>query len=148
MRAHDSCAIPLVSARRVTLRRGCVLEHGKSDAEGDVSWETSDIYDHSPASKGTHRWRLSAQRCTLRYRLVEIMPVKGLSPRVIRHLCSLGHTRADLHTQWRPRQVVAKVEFHFGELFPRVKFIVTNLKTGVRLITHARYYWLLLGGAI
>jgi hypothetical protein len=27
----------------------------------------------------------------------------------------------------RARRVVAKVEFHFGELFPRVGFIVTNL---------------------
>jgi DDE family transposase len=71
---------------------------------------------------------------------------------------------------WKPaRRVVAKVEFHFGELFPRVGFIVTNLatssrvvvrfynkrgtlsltslqqrlvKTGGRLIKHARYYWL------
>lgn len=59
--------------------------------------------------------------------------------------------------------MVAKVEFHFGELFPRVEFIVTNLeiaeedrelvagqlaatvvKTGGRLIKHARYYWLML----
>jgi Transposase DDE domain group 1 len=28
----------------------------------------------------------------------------------------------------RPRRVVAKVEWHFGELFPRVGFIVTNLR--------------------
>ena len=27
------------------------------------------------------------------------------------------------------RRVVAKVEFHFEELFPRVGFIVTNLET-------------------
>jgi len=27
----------------------------------------------------------------------------------------------------KARRVVAKVEFHFGELFPRVGFIVTNL---------------------
>jgi hypothetical protein len=27
----------------------------------------------------------------------------------------------------RARRVVAKVEFHFGELFPRVGFVVTNL---------------------
>jgi hypothetical protein len=27
----------------------------------------------------------------------------------------------------RPRRVVAKVEWHLGELFPRVGFIVTNL---------------------
>jgi hypothetical protein len=28
--------------------------------------------------------------------------------------------------------VVAKVEFHFGELFPRVEFIVTNLEADSR----------------
>ena len=28
--------------------------------------------------------------------------------------------------------MVAKVEFHFGELFPRVGFIVTNLETDSR----------------
>ena len=27
----------------------------------------------------------------------------------------------------KPRRVVAKVEWHFGELFPRVGFIVANL---------------------
>ena len=30
------------------------------------------------------------------------------------------------------RRVVAKVEFHFGELFPRVGFIVTNLSVSNR----------------
>jgi hypothetical protein len=32
------------------------------------------------------------------------------------------------------RRVVAKVEFHFGELFPRVGFIVTNLSLSNRAI--------------
>jgi hypothetical protein len=32
------------------------------------------------------------------------------------------------------RWVVAKVEFHFGELFPRVGFIVTNLETDNRAV--------------
>ena len=78
----------------------------------------------------------------------------------------------------KPRRVVAKVEHHLGELFPRVGFIVSNMtlpsrsvvrfynkrgtaeqwikswsltslqhrlmKTGGRLVKHARYYWLLL----
>jgi hypothetical protein len=36
---------------------------------------------------------------------------------------------------WRPaRRVVAKVEFHFGELFPRVGFIVTNLSAPSRAV--------------
>jgi hypothetical protein len=33
---------------------------------------------------------------------------------------------------------VAKVEFHFGELFPRVGFIVTNLETDSRAVV--RFY--------
>ena len=32
----------------------------------------------------------------------------------------------------RPRRVVAKVEWHQGELFPRVGFIVTNMSAGLR----------------
>ena len=36
------------------------------------------------------------------------------------------------------RRVVAKVEFHFGELFPRVGFIVTNLETVSRAVV--RFY--------
>ena len=38
----------------------------------------------------------------------------------------------------RPRRVVAKVEFHMGELFPRVGFIVTNLTTSCRRVV--RFY--------
>jgi hypothetical protein len=36
------------------------------------------------------------------------------------------------------RRVVAKVEFHCGELFPRVGFIVTNLRTSSRAVV--RFY--------
>jgi hypothetical protein len=38
----------------------------------------------------------------------------------------------------RARRVVAKVEFHFGELFPRVGFIVTNFQTSNRAVV--RFY--------
>ena len=37
-----------------------------------------------------------------------------------------------------PRRVVAKVEFHLGELFPRVGFIVTNLTAANRAVV--RFY--------
>jgi len=36
------------------------------------------------------------------------------------------------------RRVVAKVQFHFGELFPRVGFIVNNLETDSRAVV--RFY--------
>jgi hypothetical protein len=46
----------------------------------------------------------------------------------------------DFHYQaarWqRPRRVVAKVEWHCGELFPRVGFIVTNLRATPEEIVH------------
>jgi hypothetical protein len=38
----------------------------------------------------------------------------------------------------RARRVVAKVEFHFGELFPRIGFIVTNLTASNRAVV--RFY--------
>ena len=38
----------------------------------------------------------------------------------------------------KARRVAAKVEFHFGELFPRVGFIVTNLETDSRAVV--RFY--------
>jgi hypothetical protein len=38
----------------------------------------------------------------------------------------------------KARRVVAKVEFHLGELFPRVGFIVTNLETDSRAVV--RFY--------
>src|ERR1017187_2613319 len=42
-------------------------------------------------------------------------------------------------TSWKTaRRVVAKVEFHFGELFPRIGFIVTNLETDNRAVV--RFY--------
>jgi hypothetical protein len=38
----------------------------------------------------------------------------------------------------KARRVVAKVEFHLGELFPRVRFVVTNLETDSRALV--RFY--------
>jgi hypothetical protein len=38
----------------------------------------------------------------------------------------------------RVRRVAAKVEFHCGELFPRVGFIVTNLAASSRAVV--RFY--------
>ena len=38
----------------------------------------------------------------------------------------------------KARRVVAKVEFHAGELFPRAGFIVTNLETNSRVVV--RFY--------
>ena len=52
-------------------------------------------------------------------------------------VCDNGHRFCGLSTSLlrvTVRRVVAKVEFHFGELFPRVGFIVTNLETPSRSV--------------
>ncbi len=36
----------------------------------------------------------------------------------------------------RPRRVIAKVEWHRGELFPRVGFIVTNMSAQASGVVH------------
>ena len=45
----------------------------------------------------------------------------GHSPRVLYRSCQYQAATWD-----RPRRVIAKVEHHLGELFPRVGFIVTT----------------------
>ena len=47
------------------------------------------------------------------------------------------HSFAYQAQSWgRPRRVVAKVEWHQGELFPRVGFIVTNLAGGAKSVVN------------
>jgi hypothetical protein len=49
----------------------------------------------------------------------------GRPPNHVRRYCANFHYRA---ASWsKPRRVVAKVEWHPGELYPRVGFIVTNM---------------------
>ena len=51
---------------------------------------------------------------------------------------TLGYLGTALLRAFEARRVVAKVEFHFGELFPRVGFIVTNLENPSRAVV--RFY--------
>ena len=73
-------------------------------------------------------------------------PGAGTAELLTRSLGRAGHKSVVLYTSFcyqaeswkRARRVVAKVEFHFGELFPRVGFIVTNLETDSRAVV--RFY--------
>ena len=61
-------------------------------------------------------------------------PQDAQSPKTKR-LCKVVLPPTALPVQ---RRVVAKIEFHFGELFPRVGFIVTNLETDSQAVV--RFY--------
>jgi hypothetical protein len=54
------------------------------------------------------------------------------------HNISSTPQAGELEDRKTARRVVAKVEFHFGELFPRVGFIVTNLEMPSRAVV--RFY--------
>src|ERR1022692_4722273 len=85
------------------------------------------------------------------------LATRACSPRVCRAVPGAALTVAQLYdtvllgvcpsneefehqaASWKTaRRVVAKVELHFGELFPRVGFIVTNLETDSRAVV--RFY--------
>jgi hypothetical protein len=53
------------------------------------------------------------------------------APLAARRMTCAGPTQASPTKQGaeRPRRVIAKVEWHPGELYPRVDFIVTNMST-------------------
>jgi len=52
----------------------------------------------------------------------------------VAELCRREGLRPTCTTWSRPRRVVAKVEWHPGELYPRIGFIVTNLRRSARRV--------------
>lgn len=77
------------------------------------------------------------------------LPSNDILQRLIQHLLTRSVARpprkpivlyGDFNYQaasWdKPRRVVAKVEWHQGELFPRIGFIVTNMSTRAKAVVH------------
>ena len=91
----------------------------------DAAFAKPEVYEKSEERGVKYAIRLPANGC-LERDITDLLtrPVGGPSHRpVVRCKSFLCQTRS-----WtKARRVVAKVEFHFGELFPRVGFIVTNL---------------------
>src|SRR5271165_2960564 len=110
--------LELVVARyRGTVRRCCF--------RGDAAFANPEIYEFLEAEGMGYAIRLPANRVVqdkIGYLLKR--PV-GRPPHEVRRF----HASFSYQAQsWKkPRRVVAKVEWHPGELYPRVGFIVTNL---------------------
>jgi hypothetical protein len=92
---------------------------------GDSAFADPDIYEYCEANRITYFIRLRENAVLTKLikphlqRPVELPPRSGVQVKYV-----------DLQYQagsWdRPRRVVAKIEWHFGELFPRYYFVVTN----------------------
>ncbi len=92
---------------------------------GDAAFASPDIYEFLEAESYTYAIRLKAN-AVLQESIAHLLsrPV-GRPPNHVRRFHASFSYRAG---SWdRERRVVAKVEWHPGELYPRVGFIVTNL---------------------
>jgi Transposase DDE domain group 1 len=92
---------------------------------GDAAYATPAIYEFLEAEGYKYTIRLPAN-AVLQERIGWLLkrPV-GRPPRDVRRYYASFSYQAGSWT--RPRRVVAKVEWHPGELYPRVGFIVTNM---------------------
>ena len=92
---------------------------------GDAAFASPEIYDYLEAEGMPYAIRLPANK-VLQESIAHLLkrPV-GRPPKDVRRYHASFSYRAG--TWDKPRRVVAKVEWHPGELYPRVGFIVTNL---------------------
>jgi Transposase DDE domain group 1 len=92
---------------------------------GDAAFANPEVYEFLEAEGMGYTIRLPANSI-LQHRIGYLLkrPV-GRPPQEVRRYYARFHYQAG---SWsKPRRVVAKVEWHPGELYPRVGFIVTNL---------------------
>ena len=92
---------------------------------GDAAFANPDIYEFLEAEGMGYVIRLPANRI-LQEKIGSLLKrLVGRPPHEVRrYYASLSYQAQS----WKkPRRVVAKIEWHAGELYPRVGFIVTNL---------------------
>jgi hypothetical protein len=99
---------------------------------GDAAFALPDVYEYLEAEGFQYTIRLPANR-VLQAQIASLLtrPV-GRPPHYVRRFYASFRYRAQ---SWsRARRVVAKVEWHPGELYPRVGFIVTNLRRSAKRV--------------
>jgi Transposase DDE domain group 1 len=91
----------------------------------DAAFASPEVYEFLEAERIKYAIRLPANRI-LQERIAHLLtrPI-GRTPNEVRRSYASFSYRAGSWT--KPRRVVAKVEWHPGELYPRVGFIVTNM---------------------
>ncbi len=101
---------------------------------GDAAFASPDIYEYLEDKSALYAIRLKANNNL--YREIDHLMTRPVGrpsakPKVFFHAFSY---RA---ASWKkPRRVVAKVEWHQGELFPRIGFIVTNMSSSPEAVVH------------
>ena len=103
---------------------------------GDAAFAKPDVYEYLEENHILYAMRIPAN--DILYEEIEHLMTRPVGrppkkPRVFYH--DLSYQAAS----WsKPRRVIAKVEWHMGELFPRIGFIVTNLSAKAKNVV--RFY--------
>ncbi len=101
---------------------------------GDAAFASPDIYEYLEAEGFGYTIRLPANSVLQGYIGHLLRRPKGRPPMEVRRYFASFSYRAGSWT--KARRVVAKVEWHPGELYPRVGFVVTNLsRPAERIVT-------------
>jgi Transposase DDE domain group 1 len=101
---------------------------------GDAAFASPDIYEYLEDNRILYAIRLKANANL--YREIDHLMTRPVGrpsakPKVLYHDFSYQAV------SWkRPRRVVAKVEWHQGELFPRIGFIITNMTYSPEAVVH------------
>ena len=105
---------------------------------GDAAFADPNVYCYLEAEGYFYAIRLKANNVLcerIEYLLTRAVDRPPKKPMVLSHSFPYQAATRDI-----PRRVVAKVEWHAGELFPRVSFIVTNLGwKSSNVVSHSRY---------
>jgi hypothetical protein len=97
---------------------------------GDAAFASPDIYEYLEDRGILYAIRLKAN-ANLYREIDQLMTRPSKKPKTFFH--SFSYQAAS----WKmPRRVIAKVEWHQGELFPRIGFIVTNMSSSPEAVVH------------
>jgi hypothetical protein len=101
---------------------------------GDAAFASPDIYEYLEGKGILYAIRLKANNKL--YQRVEHLMTRPVG-RPPRKPVVLFHSFSYRAASWdMPRRVVARVEWHQGELFPRIGFIVTNMSFSPDAVVH------------
>jgi hypothetical protein len=101
---------------------------------GDAAFASPDIYEYLEGNSILYAIRLKANNNL--YQKIEHLMTRPVG-RPPRKPVVFFHSFSYRAASWdRPRRVIAKVEWHQGELFPRIGFIVTNMSTSPDAVVH------------
>jgi hypothetical protein len=110
---------------------GCRTIKGKVSRiyfRADAGFANPDVYEFLEAERIKYAIRLPANRILQEDRPSAATTYRATTERSAAFLCKFTYQAGS----WsKPRRVVAKVEWHLGELYPRVGFIVTARASNV-----------------